>query len=428
LSNQVFDLEAETAMLSLMLTYPELALENTGVKIHMLDSQSHGLLFKTIQDIINDGLVPDSGLIISTLESNNKLAEVGGKTHISSLLGRGYSKSNFKEFCSQVINNYKVKTLLKVLSEVDRNSISTSEVDKVLDSLRTQFEKLSNDSTTDTTLDFESALKISWDKIKEKTENHTLPGVSTGLRDLDAATGGMIEGEEWIVGGRPSMGKTASLCNFALSIARNDIPSLIMSKEMNRQSVVERLLAIETEIPITDIRQGLLDQKQINVLTEKIRNVKDYPIYIDCNFTSDLNEMLSTIRKYKRTKNVRVVYLDYLQLMCGEDDDQNNELSKYSRAFKLLAEDLGLTVVLYSQLNRLVELRVDKRPVLSDLRQSGSLEQNADIVIMLYRPDYYDTKTNDRNTLELILRKSRNGPIGTIVSKFFPDTNKIVGV
>jgi replicative DNA helicase len=215
------------------------------------------------------------------------------------------------------------------------------------------------------------------------------------------------------------------LCNSILEDGKNNVPVLFFEKEMNYQSLVERLVAIDSGVSIQNIRLGILDKKQVDKIGESMRKIREYPIFIDTTFNSDIHYLESTIYKYKATKNIGVVYLDYLQLMAERDDNQTHELGRISRACKLLANDQGICIIGASQLNRGVEMRDNKRPMMSDLRQSGNLEEDADFVVALYRDEYYDKETKYKNLMEFIILKARNGPVGTITLKFDPESNII---
>lgn len=218
---------------------------------------------------------------------------------------------------------------------------------------------------------------------------------------------------------------TALLCNSILTDGRNGIPILFFEKEMNYQSLVERLVAIDSGVPIQNIRLGIIDKGQMERIGESMKRIRQYPIYIDTTFNSDIHYLESTIFKYKTTKKIEVVYIDYLQLLAERDDNQTQELGKISRTCKLLANDQGVCIIGASQLNRGVEMRDNKRPVMSDLRQSGNLEEDADFVIGLYRDEYYNKETKYKNMMEFLILKARNGPVGTVTIKFDPEANKL---
>jgi replicative DNA helicase len=197
---------------------------------------------------------------------------------------------------------------------------------------------------------------------------------------------------------------------------------------MRNQEVAERFLALMTGIPITNIRLGILNQSQVNQIYEALKEFKTLPIYIDTSFrSSDLYYIESTVNRYKRLYDIKVIYLDYIQILVDRDDNQTHELGRVSRLFKTMANELDITSVVLSQLNRGVESRDNKRPVLSDLRQSGNLEEDADIVVGLYRDDYYNKETKFKGLMEYIVLKYRNGPVGTVTLKFEDSTNIITG-
>jgi len=218
---------------------------------------------------------------------------------------------------------------------------------------------------------------------------------------------------------------SAFIQGSALHNAKAGIPSLIFSKEMTRQPLMERFMSLETGIPLFDIRQGILKKPDVEVIREMVKKMSDYPMYIDLNFTGSLEQVESTIRKYISLYGIKIVYLDYIQLLSERDADQTQELGRISRKLKLLANQLDITCVVLSQLNREVEHRDNKRPVSADLRQCGNLEEDADYIIGLYRDEVYDKETKDKGKMEFIILKQRNGPTGMVKLGFDGVTTKI---
>jgi Replicative DNA helicase len=237
--------------------------------------------------------------------------------------------------------------------------------------------------------------------------------------------GGVAKGDLWIIGARPSMGKTALMCNSALQTARKGTKVLLLSLEMSRQAIIERMLAIETGIPVFNLRLGILDQKDVDKITATVNEIKNLPIFINTKFVPDLSYVESIIRNKKSSENIDIVYLDYIQLLTARDEDSTQELGRISQKLKMLARDLDIGVCILSQLSRDLEKRPSKRPVMSDLRQSGYLEEDADLVAFLYRDEVYNPNTEFKNVMEFIIRKQRNGSIGTIPLTFESETNKI---
>ena len=224
-------------------------------------------------------------------------------------------------------------------------------------------------------------------------------------------TSGKDGGELWIIAGRPGMGKTALMLNMLDTDAKQGKKGLFFSLEMKKQILVERLLAIETGIHLyPNIRMGDLDADELQEIKNTLGVFKHYPIFLDTSFIASLEYLEMMIRKYKYSEDIEVVYVDYVQLLAERDADATQALGRISRRCKLLAEEYDIPIVIASQLNRLVEVRTNKRPILSDLRQSGNLEEDADIVLGLYRDKKYNLKTPDPRLCELGVIKQRNGP------------------
>jgi len=234
-----------------------------------------------------------------------------------------------------------------------------------------------------------------------------------------------------IIAGRPGMGKTAVMCNSAVEVAKSlqqegkGQSVQIFSLEMNKIGLTERMVSMESGVPLADIRLGTISNDQLQKVAETIKKLKDLPLYIDTNFDTDDQYFASMVRKYNKTKGTRIVFFDYIQLASERDANQTAEIGRFTRMGKILANELGITTILFSQLNRAVELREDKRPVLSDLRQSGNIEEDADLVMFLYRDDYYNQKSLNKGEMEHIIRKHRNGPTGSLWYNFGLDTLKV---
>lgn len=423
---ELFNIESETALLNLVLKYPERVYEVSSVRSFMFSSTAHINIYEMVENIMGSGSVPDFHLLKSALQSSGKLEKIGGVDYLNYLAGLTFDISNMREYERQVITAYKARKLIELSSSVSGQIKSPDDVDTAITNIRNQLDHLTFTSGGCSTFSLGDALKQSWDEIVLRVQNPGLRGHTTGFRDIDQVTTGMGEGDLWIFGGRPGSGKTALMCNLVLKSAKAGISSVIFSLEMNRQSLIERMLAIETGIPLTpNIRMGQLTQKELDQISDAIRRFKDLPIHIDTNFATNIYYIESTIRKFKLQKGIHVAYLDYIQLLAERDENSTQELGRISRMLKLLSNELGITSVVFSQLNRGVESRDDKRPTMSDLRQSGNLEEDADLMVGLYRDEYYNPSTTHKGMLEFIIRKHRNGPIGTIPLRFQAETNAI---
>ena len=423
--NKLFTHDAEEALLSIILKDTDYALRANDLRSFMFSSSTHSRLFSEIISFTERQLVPEPSLIVSSLETSGELRAIGGEDFITHLLEKDFSADNFLEYCALVISSYKARSLITLGADLSAKKVNTDNVDDAIYSLRGSLDRLTEVSGGETTRHIGSNVKEIFGSILARLDNPGIRGNPWGIKSIDMVSGGKSEGDLWVVGGRPGQGKTAVICNTILEDAKNGVPSLLIEKEMNHQTLIERFLAIDLEIPLTSIRLGLLKQKEVDAIFAKLKEYKDYPIYIDTNFSPNISYLESAVRKYHNTKGVKVVYVDYLQLLVERDNQQTQNLGQLSRMFKLLANDLEITTILVSQLNRYVEMRDDKRPIMSDLRQSGNLEEDADFVIGLYRDEYYNRESKDKGTMEFIILKNRNGPVGTLPLGFVPETNKI---
>jgi replicative DNA helicase len=253
--------------------------------------------------------------------------------------------------------------------------------------------------------------------IESRSLGMVLPGLSCGYYDLDAMTQGFQRSDLIIVAGRPSMGKTSFVMNIARNIAAfHKLPVAIFSLEMSKEQLVQRLLASEVRIESGRLRSGRVSQQEWEPLGHAISALSQLPIFIDDTPNISVNEIRSKSRRLQAEQGgaLGLILLDYLQLMEGGGDNRVQELSKVTRSLKALARELSVPVIALSQLSRSVESRTNKRPMMSDLRESGAIEQDADLIMMLYREEYYIPDTPDRGIAEVIIAKHRNGPTGTV--------------
>lgn len=420
--SEFFSQEGEIAILSILLNNPDMAYDTTS-KPFMFNSTANQLIFSCIQDLAQKNFVPETALVVSHLNSENKLNNAGGQEYISYLKTQNYKKENLKEYERQVSDSYRTRRLISVSSDINDKALKGNDIGFLLSEFRKNIDQIEEASGEDNVSSFYDASSEAWDRIVERVQNPGIRGIPTGYSELDTPTGGYNEGDLWIIAGRPGMGKTAQMCNASLHVARalkeRGEGVLIFSLEMNKTQLVERMLSIESGVPLADIRLGALNQTQLDQVSNAIKAIKDLPIYIDTNYGADEHYFASTVRKYKKLRNIRIAFFDYIQLATDRDENQTAALGSFSRIAKLLANDLAITVVLYSQLNRAVENREDKHPQLSDLRQSGNLEEDADLVMFLYRDEYYNNGNSKyKGVVEQDIRKHRNGPPGSLFFNF----------
>lgn len=429
MTENLFSQEPELAVLSIILRNPVSSYELGGLRFFMFSAIPLQLIMQEIETLLEKQHVPDPELLIHSLEASGNLSKVGGRDFIEYLLSLDkFNPTGFSEYTTYVISAYKARSLISNISQISPASMTLDSVDTVISGLRRTLDSLMESSGGTDTVHVGDNVRKALDEIISRTSSPGIRGNSWGIQDIDIATGGKSAGDFWIIGGRPGQGKTALLCNSILQDGKNGVPSLIFEREMNYQTMLERLVAIDTGIPLQNIRLGIISQEQIKQIAASLTKIKQYPIYIDTSYNADLHYVQSTISRYKKLHSVQVVYVDYLQIMAERDDNQTQELGKISRLLKLSTLENNVCVVAASQFNRSLEMRDNKRPMMSDLRQSGNLEEDAEYVVGLYRDDYYNKETKFKNTMEFIILKARNGPVGTISLKFEPESNRITQI
>jgi len=427
MSEQLFSAEPEVAFLSIILKNPDLVFNNLSVKPFMMSSTPHQILLDCFLQLGSKNLLPEVNLVENHLISNAKLASAGGTEYLKYLYSQNAPKENLKGFETLIINAYKARSLLSISANIP-NLVANKSPEEAISVLKNQIDHLNLTSGGESTNVISSLLKEGWEEIVNRVNNPGLVGNPFGIKNIDIITGGVGLGDLWVIAGRPSMGKSAILCNSVLNTALQNKRPLVFSLEMNKQTLVERIIAIFSKLSISNIRLGNLSKSDLELISDTIKKIKNLPIFIDTNYQMDIYYVESTIKKYKKLHDIDIIYLDYLQLLVERDESSTNELGKVTRRIKLVSNDLGISSVILSQINRDVERRDDKRPVLSDLRQSGNIEEDADLVAFLYRDVYYNKSTDQKDLLEFIIRKHRNGAIGTIPLKFNEESNFITDV
>jgi len=422
MEQDLFSQHSEIAILSLILKNPNLVEKAGYLRPDMLSSLPNKNIYDAIITIKREGLVPEYSLIVTYLESRNLLQDCGGESYIQWLISQNFDGSNFEEFVNQVINSYKTKELFIISTQLATMARGTESIDEKISWIRDRINDLSA-GKIESTSDIFTASNRMLEILTDKMNNPHKVTIDTGFEDLNLVTGGYWPGDLWVVAGRPGMGKSSFLCNSVFSE-----PSLIFSLEMPQETVAQRLVSIKSGIPIFNMRIGNVDSEGMKKIRETIDEIKNLPIYIDTSYNIDIGKIVSTIRQHRQEKGIKVVHLDYIQLLVERSINATHDIGKVSRDLKLLAHDLGITIVMYSQLNRSVESRDDKRPILSDLRQSGNLEEDPDVALFLYRDVLYNKDTKNKKQMEFIIRKQRNGPIGTVFMEFDDATKRIIGV
>ncbi len=422
------NIEAETAILGGILLDKDAL--NRIVHILTIEAfyvKAHQQIYQACLTLHAQSKPTDLMTVSAWLQDQNILEKIGGINTLAQLVDRTVSAVNIDRYADLIMDKYIRRQLINAGHEItDLGYDTTQELEIVFDQAEQKIFKLTQERTQEGLVPIADTLIQTFNNIENLHQNITLPGIPCGFYDLDAYTSGFQRSDLIIVAGRPSMGKTAISVCFANNIAQS-LPVAIFSLEMSKEQLTQRLLAMETGISSTAIRSGRLQTNEFESLGDGLGKLSNLSIFIDDTPNMGVPQMRSQCRKLQAEKGqLGLVVIDYLQLMGNESATENRvqELSRITRALKGLARELKVPIIALSQLSRAVEQRNNKRPILSDLRDSGSLEQDADIVLMLYRDEYYNPHSPDRNIAEIIVTKHRNGPTGTIKLLFRPELTK----
>ncbi|MFB2768859.1 replicative DNA helicase [Pelatocladus sp. BLCC-F211] len=423
------NIEVEEAILGGILLDPE-AISRVSDRL-VADSfyiNAHKDIYKAAVVLHNQGKPTDLLSVTSWLADNDLLHRVGGRNKLASLVDRTVSAINIDALASLVMEKYMRRQLIKAGNEIVQLGYQTeSELPVILDQAEQKIFAVTQERPQSGLVHISDSLVNAFEEIETRHQGVSLPGIPCGFYDLDAMTSGFQRSDLIIVAGRPSMGKTAFCLNLGYNVAAlYKLPVAIFSLEMSKEQLVQRLIASEAEIESGYLRSGRISQAQWEPLSRAIGLLSEMPIFIDDTPNITVTEMRSQARRLQAEvgSDLGLIIIDYLQLMEGGGDNRVQELSRITRSIKGLARELSVPVIALSQLSRGVEARTNKRPMMSDLRESGSIEQDADLVIMLYRDEYYNPDTPDRGIAEVNITKHRNGPTGTIKLLFDPQFTK----
>ncbi len=371
----------------------------------------HKLLYRRILDLYNKGVVPNILSLVEILRQNDELKKVGEEL-VGSLSNAAYTTA-FAELHARKIKEK--STLRKLIKASDSISYEASQdlqpLPEILDNAEKKIFAITSQNESS---EFEELQPI-LERVYKKILAGNTEGVKCGISDLDNITNGFQNSDLILIAARPSMGKTAFALNIALNAANKSHAIALFSLEMSKEQIAKRFFSIDSQLDALKIMKGKLEDGDDKILAESYNRLNDYKIFVDDTAGISVMELRSKARRLKASKNIELIIIDYLQLMQGSagkksSDNRQQEISEISRSLKGLARELNIPVIALSQLSRNVELRAEKKPQLSDLRESGSLEQDADIVMFLYRPEYYNHTDENANQAELIIAKNRNGP------------------
>lgn len=418
---------AERLILGCILTNPEaIVIVSQHLSIDTFYLKAHQIIYKSMLILYGESTAIDYITLTTWLQDNKLTYYLEDLSMISDFFNEVIAIGYLEDYIALVHEKYLRRLFIDLGYEIiEAGYLTEVPLDILFSKVEQKFLLLSTRKQKKLFTSSSEVLRQILEEIKERLRTPKLPGLASSFPDLDAITQGFHNSDLIIIAGRPSMGKTA----FSLALAKNIATSLnlgvaFFSLEMTQQQLVYRLLSTETKISHTRLRSARVSKDEWVSINESIDDLSDLPIYIDDTPNISVSEMHFKIKNLKQeyTKNLGIIFIDYLQLLEESEKNENRvqELSKITRSLKKLARELNIPIVVLSQLSRNLETRTNKRPMLSDLRESGSIEQDADVVMMLYRDEYYNKNTSEKEIIEIILAKQRNGPVGAAKLKFNP--------
>ena len=424
-------IEAEKSVLGGIFLKPDIFGDVVEI-LHPNDfyKNGHKLIYEAMRDIYNSGIGIDPIVVVNKLKKNEKFDELVGEQLLFDIISDVPTAANILEYAKIV----KEKSTLRRLGEVGTKIVELAyegyeEVDTILDKAEGMIFKISENVDSKDLVSLKDVIAQEFVRLEKVYQNKGVAtGISSGFSDFDQMTSGFHPSDLIILAARPAMGKTAFALNLALNAAMKSKKGvLLFSLEMSSSQLLQRLLSIEAGIGLQKIRNGFLDSDDWGKLGLASMKLSNSEINIADLPNVNVLEIRAIARRLKAAGKLDMIIIDYLQLIKGNStrgDNRQQEISEISRALKGIARELDIPIIALSQLSRATEQRADRRPMLSDLRESGAIEQDADMVMFLYRDDYYNEESEDKGLTEVIIGKQRNGPVGTIKLRFFHEYTK----
>jgi len=427
-----FSLEAEQAVLGAIITDAQCLIRVLELIRHkdFFYKKAHQLIYESFLKLSDKSDNIDLITVSEHLKDRDELDEVGGRTYLAELSSAAPVSANAEYYARIVKEKYTLRSMILAGNKIVELGHQTSEdIEVLVDKAEQIIFDLAQNKSRESLVHIENVLTSSWEQLEERAANkNSLTGLNTGFYDLNSFTSGLQKSDLIILAARPSMGKTAFALNIAENVAiLNRSPVAIFSLEMGKEQLVQRLLCARAEIDSNRVRTGQLRDDDWARLGAAMGELGEAPIYIDDSAGVTVMELRGKCRRLKAQHgDLGLVIIDYLQLIEGRNNNDNrvNQMGEISRGLKLLARELNVPIIALSQLSRAVESRQDKRPMLSDLRESGAIEQDADIVLMIYRDEYYNPETEKAGIADLIIAKQRSGPVGSLELVFQSNITK----
>ncbi len=412
-------LEAEQSVLGAMLLDKDAIAK--AIDILVVDDfyrEAHRIIFDAVVTLYNRAEPVDLIMVTELLRQKNALESVGGASYISSLANMVPTAANAEYYASIVKDKSIYRALVNAGNQISSMGFeSGQDVEQTMDRAQQLIFNISQKGRIKTIDDMNTVLMRTFDRIERLYETKgAVTGVPTGFTEMDRMLSGLQPSELIIIAARPSMGKTALALNIATHVALNDKkPVLIFSLEMSQDLLAQRMLCAQASVNAQELRRGNLTDSDWPKLSQAIGRLSEAPIFIDDTPTISALEIRSRARKLKIEKGLGLIVIDYLQLIQGKGrtESRQQEIAEITRSLKSLARELEVPVLSLAQLSRAVEATADKKPMLSHLKESGEIEQSADVVAFIYRDEYYNVDTENKNIAEIIIAKQRNGPTGS---------------
>jgi replicative DNA helicase len=376
-------------------------------------------IYDSIKQIHMQNIPVDAVTVFEELKKRGKIDYIGGFEYLATLTENIITSKNVEAYCNIIREKSTLRKLISASQEIIEKSYKEDDdVQKIIELAEQRFFSISQNRSINSFSEIKEVLMNVFNQLEERAKSGGgITGLATGYTDLDRMTSGLQKSDLILIAARPSMGKTALALNIAMNVVKNGASVALFSLEMSKEQYVQRIISQEAMVDSTKLRTGSLDDDDWTRVINTMSLISDCKIFIDDTPSVTLFEMMSKCRRLKIEKGLDLIVVDYLQLMSdgGRTDNRQQEISNISRGLKTLARELNCPVLALSQLSRAPELRNDHRPVMSDLRESGAIEQDADVVIMLYRDEYYNKEESEKKGItDVIITKQRNGPVGTV--------------
>lgn len=426
--------EAEVSILgAMMLSKSSIT---TAIEILHRDDfyfEAHRLIYDAILNLYNKNEPADLITVSSSLDKANRLKEVGGLSYLGQLTAASGAISNTEAYCQIVKEKAILRALIEAGGQIVADGYSDSEeVGAIIEKAEKSIFDITQGSQRNGLIHIKEVLFETFANMEERAQNPGgLTGLTTGFIDMDRKLSGLQKSDLILLAARPSMGKTALMVNIATNAALKGGASVAMfSLEMSRHQLSQRIISSIAHVDLMKIISGDLNEQEWEKVIDTMPFLSDMALTIDDTAGISPLEVKAKCRRLKAEKGLDLIVIDYLQLMelGGRSDSRQQEISAISRSLKAIAKELDVPLIALSQLSRAPELRADHRPILSDLRESGAIEQDADVVLFLYRDDYYDPESEKQNTGEVIIAKHRNGPTGTVELMFKKEFTKFLNL